>query len=198
MDISRRSVMTAGSLGAIGLIGLTRPLGNDVEAKSVSTLPTSKLPKPYRSAFQRLPILQPDRTYVDSDGMDVEHYIITQRRSTAKLIPGFLTPVIGYNGLVPGPTISAEQGVRTRVTMRNQVTSDFETAHHSTDGFLTSTHLHGHASLPEYDGYANDTTPFGYYKDYIFDNFQRARSASSSACPTGRARADAASWVNSS
>jgi FtsP/CotA-like multicopper oxidase with cupredoxin domain len=39
-----------------------------------------------------------------------------------------------------------------------------------------STHLHGSASLPEFDGYANDVTPVGFYKDYHYPNFQPART----------------------
>ena len=42
--------------------------------------------------------------------------------------------------------------------------------------FDTSTHLHGSASLPQYDGYASDVTPSGYVKDYHYPNFQPART----------------------
>jgi FtsP/CotA-like multicopper oxidase with cupredoxin domain len=40
----------------------------------------------------------------------------------------------------------------------------------------TSTHLHGSASLPQFDGYANDLTLPGFYKDYHYPNNQPARS----------------------
>jgi FtsP/CotA-like multicopper oxidase with cupredoxin domain len=40
----------------------------------------------------------------------------------------------------------------------------------------TSTHLHGSASLPEYDGYASDVTPSGFCKNYHYPNFQPART----------------------
>jgi FtsP/CotA-like multicopper oxidase with cupredoxin domain len=42
--------------------------------------------------------------------------------------------------------------------------------------FGTSTHLHGSASLPQYDGYADDVTMPGDYKDYWYPNFQDART----------------------
>jgi spore coat protein A len=42
--------------------------------------------------------------------------------------------------------------------------------------FQTSTHLHGSASLPQYDGYASDVTPVGNYKDYHYPNIQAART----------------------
>ena len=40
----------------------------------------------------------------------------------------------------------------------------------------TSVHLHGSASLPQYDGYASDITYPGQYKDYHYPNFQPART----------------------
>ena len=40
----------------------------------------------------------------------------------------------------------------------------------------TSVHLHGNASLPQYDGYANDTTRPGEFKDYHYPNGQDART----------------------
>jgi FtsP/CotA-like multicopper oxidase with cupredoxin domain len=40
----------------------------------------------------------------------------------------------------------------------------------------TSTHLHGSASLPQYDGYASDVTHPGFFKDYHYPNFQPART----------------------
>jgi FtsP/CotA-like multicopper oxidase with cupredoxin domain len=40
----------------------------------------------------------------------------------------------------------------------------------------TSTHLHGSASLPQFDGYASDVTHPGFFKDYHYPNFQPART----------------------
>ena len=40
----------------------------------------------------------------------------------------------------------------------------------------TSVHLHGSASLPQYDGYASDITRPGQSKDYRYPNFQPART----------------------
>ena len=39
-----------------------------------------------------------------------------------------------------------------------------------------STHLHGSASLPQYDGYASDITAPGQKKYYHYPNFQPART----------------------
>lgn len=40
----------------------------------------------------------------------------------------------------------------------------------------TSTHLHGSASLPQFDGYASDITNPGEFKDYLYPNVQDART----------------------
>ena len=49
---------------------------------------------------------------------------------------------------------------------------------HPTLGYTpwTSTHLHGSASLPQYDGYASDVTQPGQWKNYHYPNFQDART----------------------
>ena len=49
---------------------------------------------------------------------------------------------------------------------------------HPTLGYTpwTSVHLHGSASLPQYDGYASDITNPGQYKDYRYPNCQTART----------------------
>ena len=49
---------------------------------------------------------------------------------------------------------------------------------HPTLGYepWTSVHLHGSASLPQFDGYASDITHPGEYKDYHYPNVQPART----------------------
>ncbi len=175
MEVTRRSVLAAGGLGALGFMGLTSPLGNGVLTKSASDLPDRLMPRPFRSVFQPLPRLVPSRTYVDGDGVSVAHFSVTEKAGYASLVPGLTTPVVGYNGMVPGPTISVDQGTRVVLRVRNQLPAGGHPGHEE-QGFATSTHLHGHASLPEFDGYADDLTPVGYYKDYVYDNFQPARS----------------------
>jgi spore coat protein A len=176
MNVSRRNVLTAGGLGALGLVGLTSPLGNVAETKSASSLPDRLMPRPFRSTFQQLPVLTPSASWRDGDGVDWKHFIVTAKPGYASLVPGVTTPVMGYNGVVPGQTISVEQGTRVKLTVRNQLPATGGHAGHEYQGFATSTHLHGHASLPEYDGYADDLTKVGFLKDYVYDNVQPARS----------------------
>lgn len=42
--------------------------------------------------------------------------------------------------------------------------------------FQSSTHLHGSASLPQFDGYANDVAQVGDYKTYEYPDYQGART----------------------
>ena len=78
-----------------------------------------------------------------------------------------------YDGTVPGPTIKVNQG-RAAVVRHINALPDV----HPTLGYKpwTSVHLHGSASLPQFDGYASDITTPGQYKDYHYPNFQDART----------------------
>jgi FtsP/CotA-like multicopper oxidase with cupredoxin domain len=81
--------------------------------------------------------------------------------------------VAGYNGIFPGPTIRARQGTRIEVRIRNAFPQQGLL---QPGTFSTSTHLHGSASLPQYDGYANDITVPGFFKNYHYPNRQAART----------------------
>ena len=78
-----------------------------------------------------------------------------------------------YDGTVPGPTIKVNQRPPGEVRHRNNLPIE-----HPTLGYApwTSVHLHGSASLPQYDGYASDITHPGQYKDYHYPNIQTART----------------------
>jgi spore coat protein A, manganese oxidase len=136
-------------------------------------MPAERLPQPYRSAFIRPPTVKPFMSTRNRDGRWTDHYSLTERVSRANIVPGFTTPVYSYNGSVPGPTIKVRKGRSARVRVRNKLP-----AFHPTIGqeSSTSVHLHGSASKPQYDGYASDVTPPGFYKDYHYPNIQQART----------------------
>ena len=75
---------------------------------------------------------------------------------------------------IPGPVISVDRGTRVRLRVKNELT--WPTHPQWAHELKTSTHLHGSASLPQYDGYADDVTKPGYYKDYEYPNHQPART----------------------
>ncbi|GAA3323670.1 multicopper oxidase family protein [Paeniglutamicibacter sulfureus] len=164
-----------GGLGGLGIIGaglVTVPIST-VSAKSASQLRAGDMPKPYAAAFARPPVLHPSSVSTGVDGAKVNHYRISMRQAVAQILPRQTTNILGYNGIFPGPTIELDQGTRAVVHMRNHMPKN-----HPTFGHLlaTSTHLHGSASLPQFDGYASDVTLPGFYKDYYYPNTQAARS----------------------
>ncbi len=110
MNASRRTTLELGATGLIGAAGLSVPLGATLQAKSVSRLARANMPVPFRAAFTRPPVLSPIRTHVDTDGVPTQQHTVFARAGPAGIVPGLTTPVIGYNGLLPGPTISVDQG----------------------------------------------------------------------------------------
>ncbi|RJT74310.1 multicopper oxidase family protein [Arthrobacter cheniae] len=170
---SRRQVLLLGGLGVLGAGAAAVPT-RSVDAKSVSRLDDREMPRPFRVPFVQAPILEPYATGTDAaDGAPVNYYRLTEKAAVASILPRLTTPILGYNGLFPGPTISLDQGTKAVLRIRNQLP-----AQHPLDGHAlsTSTHLHGSASLPQYDGYASDITNPGFYKDYRYPNFQPART----------------------
>jgi spore coat protein A len=174
METTRRNVLKAAGLGALGVAGAAAmPWGARLGASSSSMLDESRMPVPFRSAFVRPPVLRPTKSVRNREGMWTDHFELTMRAGTAQIVPGLSTRVFGYNGLVPGPTIKVRQGRQSVVRVRNHLPA---TNPIGGDEFTTSVHLHGSASLPQYDGYANDITAPGFYKDYRYPNLQPART----------------------
>jgi spore coat protein A, manganese oxidase len=168
-QVSRRSVLKGAlALGGSGLI-LQTAAGEVIAASS--KLAPKNTPVPYQNPFRRPPVLLPSEQGVDEQGPFVR-YRLTQKLGRAKIVPGLKTTVTGYNGIFPGPTIRVDQGTRAEVRIANWLGTS--PVHGGI--FNTVTHLHGSASLPQYDGYANDQTTPGYVKTYKYPNWQQART----------------------
>jgi len=166
---TRRTVLQAGALGALGLAGVT--LGEASAASdAVSRLALRNTPVPYAGVFVRPPELAPYQTGAD-DGGPFARFAVTARLGTAHILPGLSTTVVGYNGIFPGPPIRGRQGTRTEVRIRNGLPATGLVYPQAID---ISTHLHGSPSLPQYDGYANDITVPGFVKNYHYPNNIRA------------------------
>lgn len=168
-NISRRNMLKGAAALAAG--GTIVSLGGREVFAAESTLLPANTPVPFRALFRRAPTLIPETTGVDAHGPFAK-YRITQRLSPGNILPGLTTTIAGYNGIYPGPTILVNQGTRTEVRIANHMTSN------PVDGvvFTSVTHLHGSASLPQYDGYANDRVPPTFVKTYHYPNFQKART----------------------
>jgi bilirubin oxidase len=72
--------------------------------------------------------------------------------------------LVGYDGISPGPTFRMTKGRQSVVRFKNH--GDRE----------VSVHLHGSYSRAPFDGWANDVTSPGQYKDYYYPNSQSART----------------------
>ena len=160
--LSRKDLLKMSLLGTAAL-GL--PLERAARTQlAVPRLPEGQLPRPFQTEFTVPPVAEP----VYQDGT-TDYYEMTMKQGQIQIIPGLpKTEVWGYEGITPGPTIVAQRGRDVVVRHRNEILSG---AHEH-----TSVHLHGNASLPQYDGHANDTTAPGEFKDYRYPNRQDART----------------------
>lgn len=164
MKISRREAIRMGLMGSGALLF---PLGWTKEALADCNFPISPYNPPFSSQnppfspqipvfqqqFRTPPILQPAHSDANTD-----YYEIVVKPDQVEILPGLKTPIWSYNGMTPGPTICQQCGRQSVVRFINYL-----------DG-PTVTHLHGMASLPQYDGYPNDLIPPNHYKDYIYPN----------------------------
>ena len=174
MDLTRRDMFKLGALGAIGTAGASQlPWSSVIEAQAASLLAVSDTPLPFRTGFVRPPVLRPHRSRRDQDGVWTDYFTIRESARRARILPTLSTVVWGYNGISPGPTIKVRRGRRAVMRVINQL----PTRHPSLgQDSTTSVHLHGSASLPQFDGYASDVTGRGWFKDYEYSNVQPART----------------------
>src|SRR4051812_25096935 len=153
--LSRRDVLKM-SLLAGGAFAL--PLERTGQALTAPTnhMASSALPLPFTVPFATPSVLAPVRADATTD-----YYRISMNPFLANVLPGFETPMWGYNSEVPGPTLRATRGRRTVVRFVNNLPAKHPVLQYTP---WTSVHLHGSPSLPQYDGYASDITNPGQYK----------------------------------
>jgi spore coat protein A len=113
--------------------------------------------EPFQRDLPRIPELLPVST---SGGRDV--YEIAIREGLADVLPGFQTPIYGYEGVYPGPTIRARKGREIVVKQRNTL------------AFESNVHLHGGYVPASDDGHPMDVIPAGGSFDYHYPNDQDA------------------------
>src|SRR4051812_48439326 len=167
MELSRRDLLKLGFFGSAALMLPAERIAR-TELAVANRIPASQLPKPFTVPFAVPPVAVPVARTADTD-----LYSLSQVQAPAEILPGLTTPIWGYNGITPGPTIVVPQGRKTLVRQLCDLPAVHPTLRYNV---WTSTHLHGSASLPEFDGYASDFTNPGEYKDYQYPNFQEART----------------------
>jgi spore coat protein A len=168
MKGSRRDWLKYGALAApLAAVGCIprRP-----EARLLPSL--APLPAPFETPLRRLPVARPIQTEGATDAYD---FIV--RTTDARILPGLMTPIWGYDGIFPGPTIEARRGRPVSLRLRNQLPVPIVN------------HLHGGHTPPEHDGYPTDLIlPAGGFaghdhdpqarisageREYIYSNDQR-------------------------
>ncbi len=115
---------------------------------------------PFAPFRAELPI--PPELVATSRRRDRETYELTIRKGFAEILPGVETPVYGYDGLYPGPTIRARKGRETVVRQRNQLSFD------------VNVHLHGGTVPAAHDGHPMDLIAPGDTLTYRYPNHQDA------------------------
>jgi spore coat protein A len=95
---------------------------------------TLRLPAQFRVPLPIPPVKRPDG--------DV--YELTQREASVEILPGLRTPILGYDGIFPGPTIESRRG------------QPIVVRHHNELSVPTVTHLHGGHTPHEHDGWPLD------------------------------------------
>lgn len=132
--LSRRGLFgLAGGVAAVaGLAGC----GMDLRSGQTGELLRSAtpLPAPFQVPLPIPPVRRP------VDGV----LEITQRVAEVEILPGRRTPVLGYDGIFPGPTIETRRGEPVLVRHRNELPVP------------TVVHLHGGHTPAEHDGWPTD------------------------------------------
>ncbi len=175
--LTRRQVLAYGGLGlGVAAVGTAVPFGEGVSTKD--WISTSR--KPARFA-RRLPMQTPLVPVPASDEAgDYLLYEISEQAYTGQLLDdgAGATRLMGYAPVGATPTftgslIKVDQHTRVRLRVHNDLPPVHPDFGHAMG---TSVHLHGSATLPQYDGYADDVTQPGHYKDYWYPNHQGPRT----------------------
>jgi FtsP/CotA-like multicopper oxidase with cupredoxin domain len=161
--ITRRSAMTRGFSGVGGLalvcsfdLDKRKPLRGRKTSAFVRSSASSVF-EPFQRDLPIPPVATPT-----SATRKLEQYVITMKPGTAHILSGLETPILGYNGLYPGPTIKATRGREVQITQINRA------------GRELNVHLHGGVTEPQYDGHPHDGFPDGTERLYKYPNVARS------------------------
>jgi spore coat protein A, manganese oxidase len=120
---------------------------------------------------QPLPI-PPTAQVVNVPDATADTYVIEERRGTAQIVPNKTTPIWGYDGILPGPTILARKGRQVNVTFANNLPPNEDptglidknppSQEHEFLPSSTVVHMHGINGDHFSDGYATDGDTAGH------------------------------------
>ena len=135
MTLSRRGFL------AVGAALTLTSCGSEAKPAQAGELLRSKapLPEPFKVPLPIPPVKKPVRTDAAAD-----YYRVVQRKARLEILPGLKTEVMGYDGLLPGPTFDVRSGRTTVIEQVNELDSS------------TVVHLHGGHSPATSDGWPLD------------------------------------------
>ncbi|KAK8075060.1 multicopper oxidase [Apiospora hydei] len=141
---------------ALSVLGTT--LAKDWESPEYKWLYQYPLPIPQTKALNRTiphPVTGKDINYYEVEIKELKQQVYPDRGPAT---------LVGYDGLAPGPTFQMQRGTEAVVRFINKSKNP------------NSVHLHGSYSRAPFDGWAEDVTKPGEYKDYYYPNGQNART----------------------
>ena len=164
MKINRREALQLGLWGGSALL-----LPFSTQKPAIAAPFSPQIPR-FEKPLTIPPVLSPQ--YSDQS---TDYYEIRIQKARQEFIPGTTTEIWGYNGITPGPTIR-QQGGNPKTEGRQSVVRFINELGQDDNGcdIRTVVHLHGMASLPQYDGFATDFICPNQFKDYIYPNDRAA------------------------
>lgn len=152
------SFFVAAALVQVAMFGLSPAVASTTAAPDGWPSPPPSQGGAFLVPLPIPPVLKPVRSDATTD-----YYRLTERAARQHILPGPATPIWGYDGITPGPTIVQRSGRRTSLTVVN----------HLPDG--TTVHLHGAHTAPGSDGYPTDLIRPGASQVYVYPDGQSAR-----------------------
>jgi spore coat protein A, manganese oxidase len=186
MDFSRRDALKLGvaATGSVFLAMVRQRIALGAEQVSATLPPIYQLPfqvPPLATPVKVVNIQPSDSPYSANSGFPgvIEPinslskrnvYDFTIEKRATRIWGTRNTEVWGYNGISPGPTVKVKKGEEVLMRFANRMSSPDRFGNE----IYTSVHLHGMASLPPFDGWANDITRPSEYKNYYYPNNRAA------------------------
>jgi spore coat protein A len=147
---TRRTVLERGMASVAALCFLPA-----AATKTAAIRTSAAAVDPYQADLRVPPTLVPVSSTATEDRFE-----LTIREGRAEIIPGELTPVYGYDGIYPGPTIRARKGRTTVVRVTNGLS------------FNQNVHLHGGLVPAASDGHPMQLIAPGGAFTYTYPNTQ--------------------------
>ncbi|RUY36841.1 multicopper oxidase family protein, partial [Mesorhizobium sp. M7A.F.Ca.US.001.04.1.1] len=155
----RRAFLTAGlvtvfaSPRAIAQMKMDDMPGMDMGGHDMGAAPQGASMLPEGEALRELPLLANE---AGTPGLFRAK--LTAEPATARFAEGLDTPILGYNGVSPGPLIEATEGDRVEITFANRIPEETSTIH-----------WHGMPVPADQDGNPMDPVATGADRTYSFD-----------------------------